>query len=80
VQNGDYERVFVIRAGDIERCPVCGELTADLSAPDDFRDSVNHLLAHGWKLIPVGQETSGDPMDSATIAPAANEPVVASSP
>jgi hypothetical protein len=54
-------RVCEIRSDVWEPCPACGHTVAyghDIGHA--LADRVNHLIdTHGWKLLHVGQETTG---------------------
>ena len=54
---GDYMSVAKVSSDIMARCPDC---VTQLDGTRDFAAAVNHLLAHGYALLHVGQETTRD--------------------
>ena len=53
------KNVIELRSGTFRVCPVCGSTDTHLQAggKPSMEKKINHVLAHGYKVLHIGQET-----------------------
>ena len=53
--------VVEVRSGTFRTCPVCGSLALHVKGlkgvDPTMEEKINHVLAHGYKVLHIGQET-----------------------